>query len=92
MSIILCWVYVQSGNSLPNGGSIDNLLMPSSSITKRVMDAITLLRHVGRFHNYGICQLYYVGFKNKVRIIFVEYSYILTLGILGEVMSLTLFT
>lgn len=36
---------------------------------------ITLINHVGRFHDPRICQLHYVGSSNKVRI-FVQYSYI----------------
>ena len=37
--------------------------------------SITLLSHVGRFHDLGICQFYFVGLSNKVGL-FIYHSYI----------------
>ena len=56
----------------------------------RVELDITLFSHVGRFHDLGICQLYYVGPLNKTRV-FLYYSCIqVQLGNLGGVMLLAL--
>ena len=53
---------------------------------------VTLFSHVARFHDHGICQLYFVGPSNKQRIS-VYYSYIQAeLGNLGGIILPTLCT
>ena len=65
--------------SLPVGWPLcqlrDNGLPSSLTPRKCVKVNIPLSRHVGQFHDPGICQLYCVGPLNKVRM-FIYYSYI----------------